>query len=482
MTVMDLQTAVRGIAIATGTIAKLRALKDGAIGLAGPVRHGLYDRDEVVDRLYEEADSCGLVEEVGADVVAQMIADGLETFDAPQPSKKNGHADQQQPRAPWTVSQFRWRDTIKIPQRAFLYGKHYARDFVSVTIGDGGTGKSATKIAECLALATGLPLLGITPTERVRALYWNGDDPYVEVERRIHAVCQHFGIDGQQLFDQGWLFMGTSDESPLSLAEMRNGRLVINTPAADDIIALIETNNIGFAAFDPFKALHRLPENANSEIDAVVDALKVIAGRTHAAIGLDHHVRKPAAGQVEVTAADARGASALINKVRLSRVVNPMTAALAEQARVKEEDRWRYFRVDPGKRNIAPPTKAAWFRLVSVPLANGDDIGVPKSWTYPGAFDAVTPDHVHRVRTMAATSSYRKDPQADNWIGKAVAEVLGLDPEDEADKKQTKTVLKVWFENGVLATEERKDPETRHSRAYVVPGNWDEEAEETATP
>ncbi|MFZ0054956.1 MAG: hypothetical protein WAL09_09115, partial [Pseudolabrys sp.] len=53
----------------------------------------------------------------------------------------------------------------------------------------------------------------------------------------------------------------------------------------------------------------------------------------------------------------------LITKVRLSRVVNPMTPALAQQARIKEDERWRYFRLDSGKRNIAPPTKATWYRL-----------------------------------------------------------------------------------------------------------------------
>ena len=40
---------------------------------------------------------------------------------------------------------------------------------------------------------------------------------------------------------------------------------------------MIEENYIGFAAFDPFKSLHRLPENNATEIDAVADIFNVAA-------------------------------------------------------------------------------------------------------------------------------------------------------------------------------------------------------------
>src|SRR5215831_16154234 len=68
-------------------------------------------------------------------------------------------------RVPWTIPAMQWRDPATIPIRKFLYGYCYARSFVSATIADSGMGKSSLKIAEFLACATGLPLLGITPTE-----------------------------------------------------------------------------------------------------------------------------------------------------------------------------------------------------------------------------------------------------------------------------------------------------------------------------
>jgi hypothetical protein len=379
------------------------------------------------------------------------------------------------PRTPWAVPVLPWRDPETIPRRAFLYGHYYARGFVSATIADGGMGKSLLKIAELLACATGLPLLGVTPAERVRVLYWNGDDPHVEVERRIHAACQHYKVDLKKLLEERRLFVGTREAQPLCVAGInRRGSVAIDQDAITDICAFIRENDVGLACFDPLKSVHRVPENSNDTMDIVGDVFNVIAERTNAAIGLDHHVRKMAFGQTEVTAADARGATALINKVRLSRVLNLMSPTLATQARIKEDDRRRYFRSDGGKANIAPPTKATWYKIVAVPCVNDEHTPTVESWTYPNAFDAVTPEHMRRVRTMAAEGRYRKDSRAEDWIGRAIAEVLDLDLEDEADRKQIKNILKTWFANGVLDTKIQKD-DIRHERAYVVPGNWADE-------
>jgi hypothetical protein len=388
-------------------------------------------------------------------------------------AKTNCRTEQKKPRVPWTVPLMEWRDSAKIPRRAFIYGYYYARGVLSATIADGGIGKSLLKLIEMLAMVTGLPLLGIKPPERVRALYWNGDDPYVEVERRIHAICKHHEINLKELLDQGWLSIGTSDEQPLCLGEMGCTGLILNNDAVTDICALIKDRGIGLACFDPFKSLHRIPENDNTNMEVIADALKIIGIRTNASVAVDHHIRKPTQGQAEATAADARGASALINKARLSRVCNPMTTQQAITARLKEAERKYYFRADVGKVNITEPEDAVWFKKVPVLCDNGEYTPVVTTWTYPNAFDAVTPEHMHCVREMARTGSYRRDPQANDWIGKAVAEVLDLDPGDEADRKQIKAILKKWFANGVLDTEPRKDKDSK-KRPFVVPGNWNE--------
>ena len=44
----------------------------------------------------------------------------------------------------------RWRDPVTIPRRAFLYGNHAIRKFVSVSAAAGGTGKTALVVTEAL--------------------------------------------------------------------------------------------------------------------------------------------------------------------------------------------------------------------------------------------------------------------------------------------------------------------------------------------
>jgi hypothetical protein len=424
------------------------------------------------------ADGTGIDPDLAQEIMARAEA-GENGFESAADifERMNAHdrSNSTEPRATWTVPPLTWRDPATIPRRVFLYGTYYARGFVSATVGDGGIGKSLLKISEALAMATGRDLLGIKPTERVPVLYWNGDDPAVEVERRISAVCEHHSIDGGQLAAEGWLYVGAREKQPLILGELKHGRVVIDQNMIDDVGAFITDHSIGFAAFDPLKATHRLPENDNTYMDAIADAFTVIAERSNAAIALEHHTRKPASGQLEATIADARGAGAIINKVRLSRVCNAMTMALAEKARISEDDRRFYFRADSGKGNIAPPSKATWFRIIPVPCANGQDTPTVVPWKFPGVFDGVTTDHMHCVRAIAAQGQYRKDSQADDWIGHAVAEVVGLDIDDEAGVAQVKAILKEWFKNGVLATETREDS-NRMKRPFVIPGAWNEPA------
>jgi hypothetical protein len=140
-------------------------------------------------------------------------------------------------------------------------------------------------------------------------------------------------------------------------------------------------------------------------------------------------------------------------------------------AGVEERDRRAHFRADSGKANLSPPEAAAWFELVPVDLANGDSVAVVVPWKFPGPLDGVTIAHMHQLRAAVAQGSYRKSALAKDWVGNALADVLGLDV--EADAAKLKSILKIWFKNGVLREEIRKD-EYWKDRKFVVPGSWDE--------
>jgi hypothetical protein len=373
------------------------------------------------------------------------------------------------PRKKLVATPYVWRDPETIPPRAWLYGRHYIRKFVSATIAPGGLAKTSLILAEAIAMMFKSPLLKITPAETVKAWIWNGEDPKEEVERRIAALCQHYKIDGREL--EGRLFLDSGRVDPIKLAAVTRGAINMDAELEKDIIATIKEQKIGVAIFDPLIATHSVPESDNTHMDAVAKTFGRIADESNAAIELVHHIRKPSGNQQEITVDDARGATAVVNAARVVRVLNRMTASQAQELKIKEPR--FYFRADTGKANLAPPEVATWHLIINVNLPNGDAVGVVTPWDYPAPLDRITPAHMYKIREMAAQGTWRKDTRSEQWIGYAVAEVAKLDPNDKADRKTIKAALAVWFTNGVLDVQVRED-EHRKEREYVTPGNWNE--------
>jgi hypothetical protein len=369
------------------------------------------------------------------------------------------------------ATSFVWRDPTTIPRRSSLYGLHYFRKYTSCTVAPGALGKSSLSLVETVAIATNRPLLGIAPTEQTNVWYWNGEDPQEETERRIAAICQHYEIDGREL--EGRLFVNSGRADPIKLARVSRGEIAFDDDLAADICATIKANDIGLFTIDPFISAHAVPESDNTNIDAVVKKLAHIAEETNSSVDFSHHSRKASNGQTETAAEDARGASAIINAVRSARVLNRMTKEQATEAGIAEPR--SYFRADNGKANLAPPGAAKWFHLAGVQLPNGDHVAVVEPWQFPSPMDGVTTAHMRAVREMARDGDWRKDPRADSWIGRAVAEELNLNIHKPADVKKIKDVLAVWFANGVLDTTLRKDAK-RRDKEFVVPGDWNEGA------
>jgi hypothetical protein len=349
-----------------------------------------------------------------------------------------------------------------LPRRDFVYGKHYLRGAVGVTIADGGIGKSAFVLCECIAMATGKNLLGVAVPKPLSVLYASLEDTPDEMKRRVWAICREYGIDPKT--ELGNFRYQCGSDHPIVVASMERGCLVI----AENFAEQFTFYGYDVVVFDPFVKTHRVNENDNSAIDAVVSEFAKLAAVAEVAVELVHHVRKPAAGaQIESGVADSRGASALVNGARSVRVLNPMTEQEAQQAGV--ENRRMYFRANDGKANYGSLEGATWYQHAPDDLPNGDNVAAVKPWKFPSAFDGVTTSHMTQVRSLAADGEYRADPQSPLWIGEAVAEVLGLDVTDH--KRRIKSLLKAWIESGVLKVEQRKDA-NRKVRMHVVPGDW----------
>ncbi|MDX6807170.1 AAA family ATPase [Terrihabitans rhizophilus] len=374
---------------------------------------------------------------------------------------------------PITATPFVWREPAQIPARRWIYGQHFIRDFVTATIAPGGLGKSSLELVEALAIVTGRPLLGVYPNERTAVWLWNGEDPRDELDRRIAAACLHHGVTPAEL--EGRLFVDSGRDTEIVLAEeTRNGTQII-MPVFAAMVDTIRANGIGLVIIDPFVSSHRVSENDNRSIDQVVKAWARIAGICGCCIELVHHARKT--GGAEVTVEASRGAVALTDAARSARALNGMTKEEAASAGVEKPR--AYFRVDNGKANLsAPPDKAAWFHLASVDLDNGrtpnapgDNVGAVESWTWPDPLDGMTVADLDKVRAFVGTEpKWRESPQSPEWVGHAIAQVLGMDTEAKHEKSRIKSMLAVWRGSGALKVIEALDSK-RNARNFVVSGD-----------
>lgn len=372
------------------------------------------------------------------------------------------------PRKPIRATPFQWIDPATIPPRRWIYGKHYIRKFVSITLAPGGVGKSSLAMVEALAIATGRPLLGITPNEQTNVWLWNGEDPREELQARIAAIMAHYEILPEEV--EGRLFVDNGRETSLVIARQEKGGTVVAQPVVSDLIETIEANRIGVMIVDPFVSSHQVTENDNNAVDVVAKTWNRIAETTGCAIELIHHVRKTGAN--EITVEDGRGAIALHGAARSARVLNPMTQEEADKFGV--ENRRIHFRATNGKANLAPPPERAdWHKIEGVQIANGDSIAVVTSWQLPELTGGVTTEHMQEVRRRLAAKPMRKDPQSSDWAGYMVADVLGVDLEKSGEKARVKRCLAMWEASGAIRVEDLKDG-SRHARPHYVRGAFND--------
>lgn len=358
---------------------------------------------------------------------------------------------------PVVATPFSWVDPATLPQREWLYGRHLIRGEVSATLAPGGVGKTSLAIVEALAMVTGFPLLGYEPANQLRVWIWNGEEPIDELRRRLAAAMKHFGIVPDMVADR--LFISTGHDLPLVLAEDGRDGTQVHLPIVHELVGELRNQHIDAMLVDPFVSTHNVGENDNNAIQKAATAWKEVAVGANVAIGLAHHTRK--LGGKEATTEDARGADALISKVRDGRVLNVMSEADAARLGVLGRDRFGYFSTGPGgKSNMSARTgDKSWFRLVSVDLGNGrhggagDAVAVVERWTAPHVGDEIEPERLVKLGTIMGEAEWRAAPQASSapdWIGAAVADAFDLS-RDEGWKPRVKRLVAELERRSVIA-------------------------------
>jgi hypothetical protein len=362
---------------------------------------------------------------------------------------------------------YTWKDPATIARREWLYGYLLIRKFVSGTVSPGGVGKSSLIAAEALAMVSGRDLLDTQPKEKLRVWLWNLEDPQEETVRKVQAAALHYDLSPEDIGDR--LYVDSGRDQPLVIATASRTGTLIARPVSEALVAEITARKIDVLIIDPFVSCHEVAENDNQAMDMIVKEWGKIADRGNCAVHLVHHTPKMAG--IEVTAESARGGKAFGDACRVVRAINRMTKEEGEKVGV--ENHRLYFRTLNDKANLQPPAdNADWFKLRSVDLGNGylggpgDSVGVVTTWELPDPLAGITGADFDRVAAVIKGGNWRENVQASAWVGKAVAEALGLDASNRADRSKITAMLNVWRSAGSLVVVERQD-EKREMRKYV---------------
>jgi hypothetical protein len=446
---------------------------NAAADVAGFVSRGL-DKGVAVDELFSLAEAQGLLELKGEDGVQGLLARAFEHVEPElvpdridQPQRINGqdHAEVvKAPAKPIGASVYTFPDPAQIPPRAWLYGEHYIRGAVTATVAPGGTGKTTLSLFEAITMA----VAGLC------VWYLSGEDPRVEIDRRIAAHMQHHNLDPMQI--AGRLFVDDRASFPIKLTKSaRSTAVVFDDEWMKAFERAIERDRIDVVIIDPFVAFHTAAENDNAAMDAIIKRLGETCTRFNCNVEVSHHVRKPAVGMAEITVDDARGGGALVNATRSCRVINRMPSDIAVQENIPPDKRTGYLRLDNGKRNMAPPGAASWWHLVSVLIGNGaDNVQAIESYRMRGPFDGWMLADTDAIAELVKAGDMRADSRSDKWLGHAVLERLNLDGSDKAHFAKANKMINAWLANRLFKKVKLIDPENRKPRPYFVPMDYPE--------
>lgn len=354
-------------------------------------------------------------------------------------------------------------DLDDIPPRAWLLGNTFCREFVSSILAAGATGKTALRIAQLLALASGRPLTSEHIFVRCRVMLVGLEDGIDELRRRVRAAMRHYGVSHADI--RGWFYIvSPPPEGGLFVAQGAAG------PLQTWLHHEIAEKHLDLICLDPLVKLHDAEENDNGAVERVIAALARTAISHLIAVDVPHHVSK---GPADPGNADrGRGASSFKDGGRLVYTLTAMSKDEAERFGIALDDLRRYIRLDPGKINLAPSGATRWFELIGVRLnngtelyPNGDEVQVAVPWQPPDTWAELSIEALNAALTEidAGLPDGRKYSDAPRAKDTAVWRVLQKHCPHKT-VQQCRDIVKTWTKNGVLFTEEYINPISREKQ------------------
>ena len=348
----------------------------------------------------------------------------------------------------------------------WLYGWHLLRGEVAATVATGGTGKSTLSIVEALALVSGRTLLGETVPKPLRVVLINLEDTRNTMIKRIAAVMRHYGLTTNDIGDR-LIIIGKGEVKIKVAKQLRSGKIERDEQTIRALIQLMQERRADVLSIDSLIRTHQVNENDNSAMQEVIECFEDVAVAASGAVHLWHHTRK--LGGEKATIEAARGASAVIDACRSARVLETMSTKEHEQLKEIAPNMLppgHYVRSFNGKRSFAPPVdQSDWFKIESMVLVNGDNVGVVTAWTYPASQTAVSPEVAERI-VAEIDDGMPNGQRFSNHNTATTRPAWPIVQKHCPDKTrdQCRRIVAGWIEKGLLYEDGYEDPVQRRSQ------------------
>ena len=312
--------------------------------------------------------------------------------------------------------------------------------------------------------------MGDRVEQGLSVIYINFEDDNNEVWRRVLAILMKHGLTTDDL-DINLIAVGVEATSEWSPLADDSG---VSEIAIKGLKALIEIVRADILILDPWATAQHADENSNTAVNKIASRLAILAAETGTVIHAVHHVRKPMPGASVVSSMEARGASALRAKARVSRLITSVPDEKKREWGVGEDI--PIIALIRDKSNYSITDRDRFRKLETVVFDNGDEVAVPIMFTPPDTIgeigDAEWRDctrilqqaehNGHALRFWVGQSTIAGD-----WAGYLILDHLGL-PNEAGPRKAVRLRLEEWVENGVLGIVEGKTSNRKEGKGYTV--------------
>ena len=166
------------------------------------------------------------------------------------------------------------------PEHAWLIHDLWADQAVGIVGGEPKCGKSFLALDMVVAVAAGVPCLRrFQPARRGPVLLYAAEDALHLVRTRLEGICHAAGV--------------TLADLPIHVITAPSLRLDVATDR-DQLQATVAALQPILLVLDPFVRLHRIDENASSEVAPLLAYLRELQRRFALAVVVVHHARKGA--------------------------------------------------------------------------------------------------------------------------------------------------------------------------------------------